>query len=566
LARLADQVKSAKTWDVGISFIQDGMFNLIEGEPYERALSTLRFISYCAGFILLLAAAFAARVIFETNPKRLLFFGGVASGGYALQFFGYVENYALLISFMTMFVLMGVAAAKEKISHFWAVIPFLLAVFLHGFGLVLLPALVFLLLRSTKAMQILEEMSGKKRLYLGLGVLALGVIVYAVLYYNVRFFTFAFLPLLPDQFTVDSNFLLSPKHFIDMVNLLLMLFPGFLILTVVMLVGRGRMSIRGHDSTFLLICLTTSLVAIFVFSPRLGMPRDWDLFAFVGVPLVVYAYHLFLTGFRSARSSVLASGLSIVLSLLVLIPRVTSQAVPDIAISHFEDYLQLDKIQNRNAWSLLVDYYRNTGNSTRADAVNAQSFASFPESSYNAKGKELLGTGKVREASQYFERAIDLNPLYYDGYANLGVCMIQFGDLDSAFVLLEIANGLNAFNSSILTNLGTVQMRRGSLESARSYLTKALSIDSTSESALASMVSTELQLGNYEQSAAYIQRLSDHSSMPGDYYRQAAVAYLEAGAIAEAATALKLGLQRGLTINQVRELQNQYPALEQHFR
>ena len=40
----------------------------------------------------------------------------------------------------------------------------------------------------------------------------------------------------------------------------------------------------------------------------------------------------------------------------------------------------------------------------------------------------------------------------------------------------------------------------------------------------------------------------------------------EAGAIAEAATALKLGLQRGLTMNHVRELQSRYPDLQQHFQ
>ena len=40
------------------------------------------------------------------------------------------------------------------------------------------------------------------------------------------------------------------------------------------------------------IMLVCCLGAVFVLDPKLGMPRDWDLFSFAGVPFVVLCYCL----------------------------------------------------------------------------------------------------------------------------------------------------------------------------------------------------------------------------------------------------------------------------------
>jgi Tfp pilus assembly protein PilF len=565
LARLTDHVKSAKLWDAGISMIQDSVFAMLGEGGRQQSLLTFRLISYGSGIILLIGTIMAARAMFSSNVRRFLFFAGIVSGGYMLQFFGYVENYALLIAAMTIYTLIGVLAGQGRIARWWVVLPFLVAVFSHGFGLVLLPSLVYLFAKDSRPAEHLRALSTRARWTVGVSILVAGFVVYTIVQQNVYFFTFALLPILPDRFTVESDYLLSFKHLLDILNLLVLLLPGLFVFVATLLFGHHRKRFRGQEYSFLISLFVPCLIAVYVFNPGIGMPRNWDLFSIVGVPLVVTAYYFFLKSIPETRSALLAASLSIVLGFLVLIPRITSQAVPDIAIAHFRNYLELDRLRNRNARSLLVDYYRSIGDSATANAERAQAKAEFTETSFSSKGKDLLGQGKYREAEKYLSRAIEINPLYYEGYSNLGACLLQTGRYDSAVTLLEIANGLNPYNTGTLTNLGTAYLRLGEYQKAREYLLDALSLDSLHTTALASMATVALRLERYERSLRYVSRLYKHSDMPFDYFRQAGEAYLDEGATEQAAQALKYAVDRGLDERYVLQLEKKYPELDGFF-
>ncbi len=79
-----------------------------------------------------------------------------------------------------------------------------------------------------------------------------------------------------------------------------------------------------------------------VFNPNLGMARDWDVFSFAGLPLV-----LLFTLLLIEQKQLAALGLCAMLALLVLLPRAGAQVAPQIAISHFRNYAKLNPLMNR---------------------------------------------------------------------------------------------------------------------------------------------------------------------------------------------------------------------------
>ncbi|MDH3892207.1 MAG: tetratricopeptide repeat protein [candidate division Zixibacteria bacterium] len=561
LSRLADGLGSVKSWDVGATLINDAVFALTEGDNPQRALTTYRIISVSAGLLMLGVTTIGAMLLFKDTPRRILFFLGLTTGGYALMFFGYVENYALLIALLTLYTLIGLLVLRGRLSAWWALPVMAAAGFIHIFGLTLLPSLVYLLLRRSGPVLRLAALPPKTKLIVGLVALFLGLALYHYLNISLRFFTFAFLPIIPDQFTVEGDYLLSVKHAIDTLNLLVLLVPGLFVLVVAIMLTWGKKFVESVENRFLLIVTLSTLAAVYVFNPGIGMPRNWDLFSIVGVPLAVMCYYALLSSRSKSVVPIMASSLACILGLMLLAPRVASQATPRVAIAHLKNYLELDKARNRNARRLLIDYYKQTGDSASAERELALATQDFPESGLNSRGKQSLQAGRFDQAEADFKKAIDLNPLFYDAYANLANCCIERGLLDSALVLLEVADGLNPYNATTSSNIGTVYLRLNKLDQSFNFFHEALRIDSSNQNGLVGLASAYLKAGQPERSIEYVTKLHNSSDIAYLYFQQATEAYLEVGFDTQARQAFGFAKQRGLGAAEIRSMIDRYPQL-----
>ena len=561
LSRLADGLGSVKSWDVGASLLNDAVFSATSGSNTERALTTYRIISVVSGVMTLGILFVGATLLFKSTVRRILFMLGVATGGYALMFFGYVENYALLIALLTLYSLIGLLALRDRVSVWWTLPLVAAATFIHIFGLTLLPSLGYLLLRRTRVGEGFAALRPKTKLLIGLTTFISGLAAYHYLCSNFYFFTFAFLPIIPDQFTVEGDSLLSVKHLLDTLNLLFLLVPGLLVLVSGLLMTGGKAVFESIESRFLLILTLSTLAAVYVFNPGIGMPRNWDLFSIVGIPLAMLCFHTLLSLKARSMTPLLAALLACTLAGLVLAPRVLSQAQPEVAIAHFKDYLELDKIRNRNARRLLIDYYRQTGDTAAASREQTLAERDFPESAHNKRGKQHLRSGNIDRAEVEFRGAIELNPLFYDAYANLANCSITRGDLDSALVLLKIADGLNPYNASTISNIGTVLMRMNDLENALDAFHESLRIDSLNKNAMVGLASSYLKSGQPDRSVEYVTKLHERTKMTYHYFQQATEAYLEAGFHDQARVAYRCAVDRGLSAEEIETMITRYPQL-----
>ncbi len=561
LARLVDGVESKKAWDIGASSLTDVVHSVVPGAGEAKALSTYRIIAVGSGVVALVVTGFLALRLWPDTLRRVLFFLGLMTAGYALMWFGYVENYALLITMLLLYAGIGVLATRNQLSAWWALVPLIMASLLHIFGLALLPSFVYLVARDTSLARRLAALAPRTRWIIAGAIVVVGLAVYHYLNTTSYFFTFAFLPIIPDQFTVEGDWLFSIKHIVDTLNLLILLLPGLPIIAFVVATKRGRSLVSAPDRVFLLVMLLGTLATVYVFNPGIGMPRNWDLFSIVGVPLAFLGYLIALSNQSSGRMHLAAAGLMCWAGVLVLTPRVIAQATPEIGIAHFKNYLEFDRIRNRNARSLLITYYERTGDHAAAARELTAATQDFPELAHNNRGKELIVAGRLAEAEISFRRAIALNPLFYDAYGNLGVCLTERNAFDSALLLLEIADGLNPYNAETISNVGTVHLRQRAYESALDAFTEAYRIDSLNLNTLVGLASAHLQAGNPDQSITYVTRLYHLNEFTANYYLQAAEAYLMAGHTSNGRTAFRYALDRGVSTEDSTTLVERWPDL-----
>ena len=135
----------------------------------------------------------------------LLFLLGLASGGYMLLFFGYVENYAMFVLTVALFVLVGVGVARDRISM-WYVLPVLvLSVFFHVFGIALIPGAVYLFLVNTRLGRKLAGLQLGTKAFIAFIVLVTAAVVYYCAYTSSYYLRFAVLPFVGDRFTVEGH-------------------------------------------------------------------------------------------------------------------------------------------------------------------------------------------------------------------------------------------------------------------------------------------------------------------------------------------------------------------------
>lgn len=562
ISRIATAAPAIKPWDIGASKVADLVSGAVGTTSQENARLTFRIIASASGVLFLAVVFFAAGRLFEHRWERLLFVFGLSSGGYALQFFGYVENYALLWVMVTAFTLFGLLAAHGNMPRWPVIIPAVLACALHIFGVVLLPSLIYLLLHDRAPFVRLASLNRKNKVLLTGALAVIAVALYFFLFYNYYFFRFAFLPLWPDQFTVDGDFLLSLKHAADLVNLHVLLVPGIALLAVELLSTR-RQQRWGHlSSRFLLTLLGSALLLVYLFNPGFGMPRNWDLFSLPGVPLAVLMYYTLLKA-EETRRRLVAAGLAAVLGFLVLIPRVVSQQTPAIAIAHFKNYVELDPNRNRNARSLLTDYYRSIGDTVSAEQWVRQTQIDFPESDITNRGKQALASGNIRQAESLFRQALKINPIFVDAYSNLATCFLSRGEADSALAYLELADGLNPLNASVANNKGTVYLRRDELDKAEAAFHEALRLEPDRVSAVAGLVSVSLKRKNDSAAHAYLTQLVDSPDLPVTYFQSGVEACLEAGLTKSARLAYRCAVARGADIAWQQATLSMYPSLAQ---
>ena len=448
-----------KQREIGESLIHVWVKNIFGLSGEDGALKAFQIISIGAGALYASVAALAGYRLFKRSIHRVLFVLGILCAGNVPLFFGYVENYSVFTVSVLLVTLLGAFSLSGALSKFWTLPALALSIWLHALGVTLIPAVMYVIIKDTQLGRLLSRLALKWKFSLAAAAIALSGAVFVYFIQNNIFFEAALLSITPSRFTVEGYTLFSGAHLLDFANLLILLCPWALMALAFMFSHKRKTVGAGNFSPtvrFLAILSGSTLAAVFLFDPKLGMPRDWDLFSFAAIPTTFLFYYLVL---NSKRNSLLASkiaALAVALSLLTLAPRISAGRNEQVALKRVETFIDLDTKKNRTAMQLLQNFYAKRGDTAAVAALGRRYVQMYPEVALSRRAVVLGRSGQIDSAFALLRQALTVNPMYAPAYLNLGRAHRAQKDYDSALYYLNIADGLNPYNEFIIAELGQV--------------------------------------------------------------------------------------------------------------
>ncbi len=567
LSELAkDSPFAMKTREYGESLLHIVLKNAIGGDGQAAALLSYQIISITAGLLFVIAAGLFARKLYERTAERVLFLLGVCTGGYMLLFFGYVENYSLFVLSVLIYSLTGLLIARGKASRYWLLPPLIAAVFFHVLGTTLIPSAVYAFIAPTRLGRRIARWKRNTKILAGLFLVASGMVIFYHFYTTNYFFRFAFVPLLENRFTVEGCTMLSMNHLVDFLNLLFLLVPGLLIVIVVLFGRSVRCILKQRPFIYLAILVSSVLGAVFIFDPKLGMPRDWDLFSFAGVPVVVLCYYLLLGADCGRKRGRVAALMCIGLSLLSLLPRVLSQNNPEIAVNRLLCYRNLDSAKCRNARALLKEYFTQTGDEWVERMRLDHWIGTYEQEGLFALGMDAMNKRDYGAAVNAFKEACEIDPLFWNSWATLGACYGQLGMTNAALNALDIAEGINPHGAAIFSNRATVYIQLSKYRDAEAMFFKSLEIDTSNIAPYVGLVTLYRTTGQESLYRKYLLEAAGRSDAPELLLAELGYYLLTKKQYQNAADAYRRALEKGLDSSYMQQLMEQHPQLEGYLR
>lgn len=561
LARLAEAGPPKPFWGPAAYWIQDNLFALLGESGLDGSRRVFQIISIGSGAAITGMICWAAPRLYEDFNDRMFFVLGLATGNYALMFYGYVENYSTFVALMLAFGLLGLLHLRGRLACWPAIIPFLIAGLFHPFTVGMAPAAVYLLLQGTATGRWFAERG--RRLWIGAGTLGLLVVVAVFWHYYTTewFFRFALVPIFEDHLTVEGYTLLSAKHLLDYLSLTFQSHPGLPILVAALIGLPLSWIISKPEYRFLLLFLIPYLVIAFLFDPKLGMGRDWDVFGLGGIALALLVYVVLLDLRRSEaryRSTVL---MAFALAAMVFGPRVLIQADESRGLELMDNLCRLDPIRNRKGETLMLMHMINIGRRAEVEARVAGQPRGYPERVKFDQGMAMGDRGRYREAIARMNEALEINPAYYPAWCFKGRAYAELGKYDSALAILALAEGLNPRNPTIYNNYGIVYWLQDDLDEAEQWWLRSRESYSNNREALEWLVKLYHKQGKRGRYLTVLRELMTYPDASFDAVALMAQEYIFVNQYDSARAVLKAGLSRGMDSTFVRNLQEQHPEL-----
>jgi tetratricopeptide (TPR) repeat protein len=562
LANLASQSPTTKSHEVGEELIHQWVKAFIGGGNTEAtALLAYQIVSIAIGVLFLLAAVYFARRLFESRLERLLFLLVLVSGGYMLLFFGYVENRALLCLFVAIFTLTGTLVSQGKANRWLLLPPLALASVAHIFGVALIPAAVYLVAADTRFGRKIAALSIRAKLSVAAAGVVLAIAAFLYAYFTDYFFRFASMSLVTDRFTEAGYTLFSLNHLLDYANLLFVLSPGLLITVTLLFAKRGHPLWRGRSTRFLVILVVSSLAESFIFDPRLGMPRDWDMFAFSGIPLAVLAFYAASSGTKDGRSNLIVKILIPVLGLMLLVPRVVTQASPQRSVDLLRTYYTLDKERNSAVRYVLVKYLQQNGDLVQSERERSLFKADYPQVDLLFQCEALLRSQKYREAAQCYQQAMTADVRRSQVWANLGASYNGLGLYDSAVAVLRVADGLRPKNVTIYVTIAYSYFKLKDYKKSEQYGLDAWSMAPDSLACQTTLIGLYGATRQNDKLAKFLNLVLGRDDVPVPYFMTLGDRLMNAGQREFALNVYRRAIAKGLDSVAVRQLVLKYPEL-----
>ncbi|UCB52756.1 MAG: tetratricopeptide repeat protein [Candidatus Zixiibacteriota bacterium] len=510
---LGDSLVRAREIDMGARFSFTAPLDFFLHVHAAKILNWDAFQTYAVlsallgvGFVFLILVL--ADAIGRSSEERLLVLTVGLTLGAMQLFFGYVESYSLVCVAILLYILFSLGYLRGNGGPIPPMLAFLLAFSLHLFAVTLLPSLLYLIL-SRRAGERERKQGNLSRFSMSTGiVLLVAVALFLLQRHNPEPMGLGYYLISPLGSWEGSYSLFSFSHLLDLMNHQLLVSPvGLLICLTPVLAFSGKTDPKDKLTRFLLVLSLSTLAYALLIDPKLGYPRDWDLFAFTALGYTLLGLHLFLRYWRETRTGDLRYvTLSLLLtSLISTVPWIYVNATEEASVARFEHLLKLDRERSGHGHETLAMYYNVRGEWQKeleewkkaavternarylnnvAAVYNRQqrydlalqeldrSLAVDPtfDRTHFSRGDVLARMGRYEEALGEFRQAIKLRPDRMQYYNNLGGHLTKLGRDREAVEVLEQGLGVNPDYSPLYRDLGYNHFNLGDFVLAEKYL------------------------------------------------------------------------------------------------
>lgn len=398
-------------------------------------------------------------------PVFIILFGA----GFNQIFYGYIESYALFLAALGWYLFL----TRKKISDPGpSYVPALLAgtaVALHGSGIFLFPSLIY----YWKSKSYFSTKDGWKRLVPELlsfsavpaAALAAGLMLVSRPEINTSLSELPKRSLLPLWGGLWGYGILSPGHWLDIFNQLLLAAPVSILLFLGSRPGNG--SVKNPAGRFLCLAAAGGFLFLSIADPKLGTARDWDLLAWPVVALFFFLLHRALKEDIERRGRAVAA----VVSLWLLGPWVMVNASAEKSLARYTDLLASDKRSAAYGYENLAIYYRDHRHSEQEEwayRMAMESDSLNPRNIYNY-ALSLSKNGRYRRSLAYFQRSLQLEAQSAKRWNDYGAALINCQMPGPAIDALKQALEADPGNGSALYNMGVVHSMLGEWAAADSF-------------------------------------------------------------------------------------------------
>lgn len=499
--------------EMGAIAIASGIAKIMPQNDSGTGVIVYEIISVISGSITIFFLCAIAYQLGQKPGSRLLIFLLSAFAGWIVLFFGYTENYPILWPLLLGYIHFGLRYITGKGHLIWPSIFLMSALVCHiqtFFFAASFPALLLAQGRIKKASR-----KNPKLIYLsGITlVIACGIGFFWV-FRNSPDISHLMIPIIKGHPPDTDYWLVSPAHLLDIVNLYLLLVPLLPMLIAAAWI-RGRKILDDGIDRFLSVLTAGGLVFVMVIDPKLGMGRDWDLFAFAGLP------PLLLLGRRFANSRPGRSALFPAISaaaLILVMPFVATNLNSQPALDNYKYLLNLDLPKSRVGISLLEKTYRQMGDSTTADSLNEVLDATYPSVRLMPKVYSLYRQGRYTEALSIVNDLARVDPYGLEIINARGLLNLRLGYIDKALEDFEQLSERGRYDSRLLGNLAFAYRSMGRYDLMLETLRRGQRYDPESDQIINGLMSAFFELHQYDSAIVYGTRLIEISPEFSDAY------------------------------------------------
>ncbi len=458
------------------------------------AFLTYAILSVLAGIFFLFLGRLLADLLGKDKQERWFILSVVLILGANQLFFGYVESYTLVYVAIFLFIFSSLYYLKNQKKILLPILTFFLAVSLHLLALVLLPALLYLVFQIGDKRPHTAQTVQRRNRIISAVVIVLIVAGGTILlqHYNPQRKGWGYYLIYP--LGKDQNYysIFSFSHLLDLVNHQLLITPvGILIGLTAILSFWRKINFKDRSFRFLLILSLCSLAYAFFMDPKLGYPRDWDLFAFTGLGYTVMGIYILIKGWREVKLKDLryVTWALLFTSLLSTVPWIYVNASEKKSVKRIEYLLDLDNRRSPSGRENLAIYYdqkkewqKEIAQWEKAIAITGSAryidnlaTVYFNNQQYDLALKELkrslkidstfdfthfglaevyVRMGRNEEAIAEYRKAIQARPNLTQYYDNLGVLLTNLKRYPEAIQVFEEGLKSNPRYYPLYRNLG----------------------------------------------------------------------------------------------------------------